>query len=82
MIAPIAPSDDGSTYNINADTVAGAIAVAANATRLLLLTDIVGVLDKSGNLIKEMSVADAHDRILHMRGNHRQVISIQRAQFQ
>lgn len=63
VIAPIGLGADGETYNINADTVAGAIAIAANATRLLLLTDIVGVLDKGGNLIKEMSVADAHDRM-------------------
>jgi len=63
VIAPIGLGDDGETYNINADTVAGAVAVAVQATRLLLLTDVEGVLDKGGNLIKEMSVADAHDRM-------------------
>jgi len=63
VIAPIGLGADGETFNINADTVAGAIAVAAQATRLLLLTDVEGVLDKSGKLIKEMTVADAHDRM-------------------
>lgn len=63
IIAPIGLGDDGETYNINADTVAGAVAVAVQATRLLLLTDVEGVLDKGGTLIKEMSVADAHDRM-------------------
>ena len=63
VIAPIGLGDDGETYNINADTVAGAIAVAVQATRLLLLTDVEGVLDKGGTVIKEMSVADAHDRM-------------------
>ena len=63
VIAPIGLGDDGETYNINADTVAGAVAVAVQATRLLLLTDVEGVLDKGGTLIKEMSVADAHDRM-------------------
>ncbi|MBX8819179.1 acetylglutamate kinase, partial [Ochrobactrum sp. MR31] len=47
------------TYNINADTFAGAIAGALSATRLLFLTDVPGVLDKNKNLIKELSVADA-----------------------
>lgn len=63
VIAPIGLGADGETYNINADTVAGAIAVAAKATRLLLLTDVEGVLDKSGKLIKEMSISDAHARM-------------------
>ena len=63
VIAPIGLGANGETYNINADTVAGAVAVAAKATRLLLLTDVAGVLDKDGQLIKEMSVADAHDRM-------------------
>ena len=63
VIAPIGLGPDGETYNINADTVAGAVAVAAKATRLLLLTDVQGVLDKNGALIEEMSVADAHARM-------------------
>ena len=47
MLAPVAPSADGGTYNVNADTFAGAIAGALKAKRLLLLTDVPGVLDKS-----------------------------------
>jgi len=63
VIAPIGLGEDGQTYNINADTVAGAVAIAVQATRLLLLTDVEGVLDKVGDLIKEMTVGDAHDRM-------------------
>jgi acetylglutamate kinase len=59
VIAPVAPGRDGSTYNINADTFAGAIAGAVKAARLLFLTDVPGVLDKSGQLIKELSVGEA-----------------------
>ena len=59
VIAPVAPGRDGATYNINADTFAGAIAGALHATRLLFLTDVPGVLDKQGNLIKELSVSQA-----------------------
>lgn len=59
VIAPVAPGRDGHTYNINADTFAGAIAGACKATRLLFLTDVPGVLDKDKNLIKELSVSDA-----------------------
>ncbi len=58
VIAPVAPGKDGETYNINADTFAGAIAGSLNATRLLFLTDVPGVLDKQGNLIKELTVAE------------------------
>ncbi len=57
VIAPIGVSRDGETYNINADTFAGAIAVAMAARRLLLLTDVSGVLDKSGELISELDHA-------------------------
>jgi acetylglutamate kinase len=56
VIAPVAPGEDGNTYNINADTFAGAIAGALGATRLLFLTDVPGVLDKKGKLIKELTV--------------------------
>ena len=63
VIAPIGLGEDGQTYNINADTVSGAVAIAAQASRLLLLTDVEGVLDKAGDLIKEMTVGDAHDRM-------------------
>ena len=59
VIAPVAPGRDGETYNINADTFAGAIAGALQATRLLFLTDVPGVLDKSGKLIDELTVAEA-----------------------
>ena len=63
VIAPIGLGADGETFNINADTVAGAVAVAAKASRLLLLTDVEGVLDKDGALIKEMTVAEARARM-------------------
>ena len=59
VLAPVATSADGATYNVNGDTFAGAIAGALKAKRLLLLTDVPGVLDKSGQLIKELSVDDA-----------------------
>jgi len=59
VIAPLGTDAAGQTFNINADTVAGAIAGALNATRLLLLTDVAGVLDKEKQLIPEMSIADA-----------------------
>ena len=59
VIAPVAPGRDGHTYNINADTFAGAIAGALNATRLLFLTDVPGVLDQDGNLIKQLTVDEA-----------------------
>ncbi len=58
VIAPIAPCTDGSTYNINADTMAGAIAAALGAKRLFLLTDVVGVLDKAGSLLTDLKPAD------------------------
>jgi acetylglutamate kinase len=59
VLAPIATSPEGITYNINADTFAGAIAGALGAKRLLLLTDVPGVLDKSKSLIRELSADDA-----------------------
>lgn len=59
VIAPIGLGPDGETLNINADTVAGAIAAAVSATRLYMLTDIAGVLDKDGQLISEMTVSRA-----------------------
>ncbi len=59
VIAPIGVGDDGETYNINADTVAGAVAAAVGAARLLMLTDIAGVLDKSGELLPEITAARA-----------------------
>jgi len=59
VLAPLATSTDGVTYNVNADTFAGAIAGALRAKRLLLLTDVEGVLDKSKALIRELSANDA-----------------------
>ena len=59
VIAPVAFGNDGETYNINADTFAGAIAGALDAKRLLFLTDVPGVLDANGKLIKELTVSQA-----------------------
>ena len=59
VLAPVAAAANGGTFNVNADTFAGAIAGALKAKRLLLLTDVPGVLDKSKTLIKELSVDDA-----------------------
>ncbi|HEY1878630.1 MAG TPA: acetylglutamate kinase [Caulobacteraceae bacterium] len=59
VVAPIGAGPDGETYNINADTVAGALAVALKAKRMLLLTDVAGVLDAKGELIKQMSLVEA-----------------------
>ena len=58
VVAPIAAGRDGHTYNINADTMAGAIAAALGAARLFLLTDVTGVLDKAGNLMTDLTPAD------------------------
>jgi acetylglutamate kinase len=63
VVAPIGVSEDGETYNINADTVAGALAGALKAKRMLLLTDVRGVLDKDGALIRNMTVAEAVEAI-------------------
>ena len=57
VIAPVGAGADGQTYNINADTVAGAIAGALGAARLLMLTDVPGVLDANKQLIPELSIA-------------------------
>ena len=58
VVAPVAVGEDGHTYNINADTMAGAIAVALGAARLLLLTDVPGVLNRHGHLLTELEPAD------------------------
>ena len=63
VLAPVCNGDDGQTYNVNADTFAGAIAGALKAKRLLLLTDVPGVLDKNKNLIPELTVAKIHELI-------------------
>tara|TARA_B100000676_G_scaffold183309_1_gene180206 strand:+ start:3637 stop:4566 length:930 start_codon:yes stop_codon:yes gene_type:complete len=59
VIAPLGIGANGTTFNINADTAAGAIAGAIGATRLLMLTDVVGVLDKKGDLITDISAREA-----------------------
>ncbi|MFB0612215.1 acetylglutamate kinase [Aurantiacibacter poecillastricola] len=58
VIAPIATDSEGHTYNINADTMAGAVAAALGAARLFLLTDVSGVLDKDGKLLTDLTPAD------------------------
>jgi acetylglutamate kinase len=58
VIAPIGVGPNGETYNINADTVAGAVAGAVGAARLLLLTDVAGVLDRSGELLTDLKIED------------------------
>jgi acetylglutamate kinase len=63
VIAPVGVGVDGQTYNINADTVAGAIAGALHATRLLMLTDVAGVLDRDKKLIPELTVAQVAEAI-------------------
>ena len=59
VIAPVAPGRDRHTYNINADTFAGAVAGAVAAERLLFLTDVPGVLDTKGELIKQLTISEA-----------------------
>jgi acetylglutamate kinase len=63
VVAPIGVSDEGETYNINADTVAGSLAGALSAKRMLLLTDVRGVLDRNGELIRSMTVIQAEEAI-------------------
>ncbi len=58
VIAPIGVGKDGYSYNINADLVAGKIAEVLKAEKLLLLTDITGILDKTGNLLTGLSIKD------------------------
>jgi acetylglutamate kinase len=58
VVAPIGAGEDGHTYNINADTMAGAVAAALGAARLFLLTDVPGVLDKDGRLLTDLTPAD------------------------
>jgi len=63
VIAPIGVSAQGETFNINADTVAGALAGALKAKRMLMLTDIKGVLDANGELIRQMTLDEARELI-------------------
>ncbi|WP_374274909.1 acetylglutamate kinase [Brevundimonas sp.] len=64
VIAPIGVAEDGRTYNVNADTVAGAMAGSLKAKRMLLLTDVAGVKGKDGQIIRQMTVADAEALIV------------------
>jgi len=59
VIAPVGGGDEGLSYNINADTVAGKIATALKAEKLILLTDVAGVLDKDKKLISSLSLSEA-----------------------
>jgi acetylglutamate kinase len=63
VIAPVGVGTDGMTYNINADLVAGKVAAALGAEKLILLTDVPGVLDSRGNLITSLKVKEAKDLI-------------------
>ena len=65
VIAPVGVGHDGETYNINADTVAGANAAAAKASRLYLLPAVAGVVDKAGELIQDMTVS----RVAELKSN-------------
>jgi acetylglutamate kinase len=63
IIAPVGAGESGETYNINADLVASSIAVALSASRLILLTDVDGVLDASGSLISSISAENIHQMV-------------------
>ncbi|MEE9273096.1 MAG: acetylglutamate kinase [Robiginitomaculum sp.] len=63
VISPISAGADGEIFNVNADTAAGVLASALNATRLMLLTDIEGVMDSNGNLLTTLSPADVEGLI-------------------
>jgi len=63
VIAPVGVGEHGETYNINADTVAGAVAGALHADRMLLLTDVPGVMDRQGNLIERLTPQQARELI-------------------
>lgn len=63
VIAPVGVDDDGRTYNINADSVAGAVAGALQARRLLMLTDVSGIKDKNSQLIRSLTAEEAQEFI-------------------
>ena len=65
VVAPIGVGEDGQTYNINSDTVAGSLAVTLNAEKLMLMTNTPGVIDKNGDLIRELKL----DQIQKLRGD-------------
>jgi len=64
VIAPVGTGSEGETYNINADLVASHVAMALTAGRLILLTDVDGIQDSSGNLISSLNAENAHQMIL------------------
>ncbi len=63
VVAPVGVGPNGETFNINADLVAGAIASALKASKLILMTDVPGVLDPAGNLLSSITIADALELI-------------------
>ena len=63
VISPVGIGNNGETYNINADTAAGAIASAMKASRMIMLTDVVGVLDAKQELITELKISEAKNLI-------------------
>ena len=63
VIAPVGVGEDGCSYNINADLVAGAVASNLNAEKLVLLTDVEGVLDEKGELVTSMTSGEADEMI-------------------
>ena len=63
VVAPLGIDKKGNTYNINADTVAGAIAGAIKASKLLLLTDVAGILDQNNKLMSTLSINEARNII-------------------
>ncbi|MDC1260968.1 acetylglutamate kinase, partial [Pseudomonadota bacterium] len=63
VIAPVGMGEDGLTYNINADTATGAISAAIKASRMIMLTDVSGVLNEKGKLIPELTINEALDLI-------------------
>jgi len=63
VISPVGLGSDGTSYNINADHVAAEIAVAAQAQKLIFLTDVPGILDENGQLLSRLSTADLHGRL-------------------
>ena len=63
VIAPIGVSEEGETFNINADAVAGAVASALDAKRMLMLTDVPGVLDQDGKRVEQLTIAEAKEMI-------------------
>jgi len=63
VVAPIGTGPNGETFNINGDTAAGAVAAALRAANLLLLTDVAGVMDGDGNVLTDLTPADARNLI-------------------